>query len=66
MPNQAAADKPTAHPIAGEISQALKTLELAMTHVEEEDSVKAALAIGQAMGRLQGAVERILARRETS
>jgi hypothetical protein len=52
--------KPSSHPVAAEISQALSALATAMSHVEEEDPVKAALAIGQAIGRLQALTERLL------
>jgi hypothetical protein len=54
------------HPIATEIQQSLAVLAIAMGHVEEEDPVKAALAIGQAMGRLQALAERVLQRKESA
>jgi hypothetical protein len=65
MPN-APEHKPPAHPVAAEIDQSLSALATAMKHVEDEDSVKAALAIGQAMGRLQALTERLLTRQAKS
>jgi hypothetical protein len=52
--------KPPSHPIAADIEMALSALTGAMKHVEDEDPVKAAMAIGQAMGRLQALTERLL------